>query len=936
MRKTTLLLLLVAFFFTAAAQQSPVIARGADEIKGNLIRVTEPLRAMTPGTSLVKDVIVRDENGIIGSHKIPRVEENYPEQSFNGADPALQAKYNVQAEGMNAATVGANFNGMGYTAVNPPDPTLCVGPNHVIQMINGNSGAYMKVYTKTGGQVVAQVFLDAITGRGGLGDPIALYDQLADRFVLIEFANKAENGNQEGLIFAISQTNDPSGAWFVYFFGYGNTFPDYPKVSVWNDAYYATTNDFANASTYSGSSVWAFDRAKMLNGDVSASAQRFTLGNTNKFFSMCPVLWQGSTTPAAGTGGLIGYMQDNAWTTSTTDVDSIGLLEFKVNFANAALSTVTHKSSMATTSFKSDICTATRGRCISQPGSTIALEALHQKVQNQPVYRNFGTYEGIVFTHVVDKGSSISGIRWYELQKTTGNWGITQQSTFSPDNTHRWLPSICYDKFGNIGLGYNVSSSATGVFPGARFSGRKQCDPLNTMTYAEQTIVAGTAANGSNRYGDYNHLVADPDGTTFWFTAEWNGASTWSTRIASFTLDQCTPALCGDPTGLNSSALTFTTATVGWTAVASAISYDVDYKATSSATWINAVTGGTSTSVALSGLTQGTQYDWRVRATCAAGSGNYVQAQFTTTAPCNAPTGLTNSSITSSSAVVGWTLVSGANNYTVEYKTTAATTWTTAASAATSSPVTISGLVASTTYDWRVRANCTSGASTNATAQFTTSAASVCPGPLDVSTNGTRNGAATIPFNTDTKGLINPAGDNDYYRFVITTPGTITVTLGTLPADYDVRLYRNNTQVAISQNGGTTSETINYTATAGTYYARVTGFNNVFNSTICYTLRVQLGTASEPEMTGAETLTDKYRIKVYPNPVSSVLNVSISGTTSKATIKVYDLNGKLVLNRNASAGNTNLNINQFSNGIYVVKVIDTNGNTLHQSKFVKQ
>lgn len=118
-----------------------------------------------------------------------------------------------------------------------------------------------------------------------------------------------------------------------------------------------------------------------------------------------------------------------------------------------------------------------------------------------------------------------------------------------------------------------------------------------------------------------------------------------------FTLDQCTPALCGDPTGLNSSALTFTTATVGWTAVASAISYDVDYKATSSATWINAVTGGTSTSVALSGLTQGTQYDWRVRATCAAGSGNYVQAQFTTTAPCNAPTGLTNSSITSSSAV---------------------------------------------------------------------------------------------------------------------------------------------------------------------------------------------------------------------------------------------------------------------------------------------
>src|SRR5205823_2140781 len=104
-----------------------------------------------------------------------------------------------------------------------------------------------------------------------------------------------------------------------------------------------------------------------------------------------------------------------------------------------------------------------------------------------------------------------------------------QQSTYAPDNTHRWMPGICYDMNGNIALAYNVSSSATGVYAGARYTGRKECDALNAMTYSEDVIIAGGAANASNRYGDYNQLVCDPDGVTFWFTCEYNAASTWST-----------------------------------------------------------------------------------------------------------------------------------------------------------------------------------------------------------------------------------------------------------------------------------------------------------------------------------------------------------------------------------------------------------------------
>lgn len=458
MRKLFFLLTAFSTFYVANAQEA-LIAKSPEVITGKLIKVTKALRDFTIADKSIPDIIVRDEDGIIG--KDEEFEEGsdpilYPTNVFS-EDPALQKVYpsNPHKQSAIDRAIVANFLGMPYQPLNPPDPTLCVGPNHVIQMINGASGALFKVYNKSGGQVIAQTYLDAITGKGGLGDPIAQYDQLADRFMLTEFANKPETGT-EGLIIAITKTNDPAGQWYVYFFSTGNTFPDYPKFSVWPDAYYATTNDFANGSSYSGSSVYAFDRAKMLAGNTTATVQKFVLGTTNKYFSMCPVGLEGTSLPPSGTGGLVAYMADDAWTSTTSDVDSIGILEFKVDFVTPSNTRVLTKASLATLPFKSDICTTTRGQCITQPGSSIKVEALHQKIMNQPIYRNFAGYEGIVMSHVADKGSNISGIRWYELHKTTGNWSIYQQSTYAPDNTHRWLPGICYDTYGNIGLAYNV------------------------------------------------------------------------------------------------------------------------------------------------------------------------------------------------------------------------------------------------------------------------------------------------------------------------------------------------------------------------------------------------------------------------------------------------------------------------------------------------
>lgn len=405
-----------------------------------------------------------------------------------------------------------------------------------------------------------------------------------------------------------------------------------------------------------------------------------------------------------------------------------------------------------------------------------------------------------------------------------------------------------------------------------------------------------------------------------------------STAAAQFT----TQVVCVAPTGLASTPAA-TSATVNWAAVTGATSYAVDYKLNSSSTWTSFSTAQTGTTANLTGLTASSLYDWRVSATCPSGTTSASAAQFTTTAPpvCNAPTGLASSAITANSATVSWAAVSGAVSYAVQYKLNSSSTWTNFSTAQTATTANLTGLTASSLYDWRVTTNCSGSTSTASAAQFTTAAAPTCPGVYDVSTNGTLSGAAQIPFNTDIKGLISPSGDNDYYKFVITTGGTATLTLTTLPGDYDVRLYNSGgTQLAISENGGTTSETISRTYTAGTYYARVYGYNGANSSTVCYTLKVQLGTAARA---GDElpAISSKKIFTVYPNPVQNTLNVNLTGFEGVSSINLVDVNGRTVASQRTAQVNSQINISKLAKGVYLVKVTTATGEVLN-AKVVKQ
>ncbi len=453
------------------------------------------------------------------------------------------------------------------------------------------------------------------------------------------------------------------------------------------------------------------------------------------------------------------------------------------------------------------------------------------------------------------------------------------------------------------------------------------------MAYNNQCSNAGINCTRLNRWSNplltYN---GDPTGIAIGNTQPSDEAYAFyrmACRVAEFRPEATT---CPQPTGLTATNITTSSATLGWNAASGATSYDADYKLSSSSTWINAATTTTSTSVNISGLSSASVYDWRVKTNCSGESSNYATSQFTTQSPptCNSPAGLTSSSITSSSATISWNSVGGALNYDVDYKAASSATWINAAAGTTSLSVNISGLTASTLYDWRVRANCSSLSSNYSQAQFTTSApAAPCPGPYDISTNDNISGAALIPLNTDIKGTIAPRNDNDYYRFTITTGGTITVSLTTLPANYQLALLNAaGTQIGISQNNGTANETINATVAAGDYYARVFPKGGASNATDCYTLIVQTGTASDA-ITGKNMM-----VKLYPNPAASQVYVWIEGIKEKAEIRIYNMLGKLLVQQRAANNMQVMDISKLPAGLYLLRVNE--GTEMKTVKFVKE
>jgi hypothetical protein len=457
-----------------------------------------------------------------------------------------------------------NFNIFGFR-VNPPDPDGEVGPSNYVEMVN----LVFAVYDKSGNKLLGPVDTGTLWSGFAVpdctepsGDPVVLYDQITDRWILSQFTTSGLDDPSKPFwnCVAVSTTGDPTGTYYRYAFETENFqfFPDYPKYGVWTDSYVLTTREFGPTVEY-GIGVYALEKNKMVNGQPARAVSFFIDGNAPGMLplvgdGLLPADIDGKQKPKTDTAIPIVGTQDDGGGYGAT-FDALNIWDLLVKWQSTPTASLTLNAQLPTAAFDSIFpCAPTSRDCLPQPGIVnpdqyLDILSYRQRPTFRLAYRNFKDYEALVTSQSVEATPGVAGERWYELRRVGGTYSLYQQGTYAPgDGVHRWMGSIAQDKKGDMGLGYSVVNATT-VYPGIRYTGRLAGDPLGQMTLGEGTIIngSGVQTTTNSRWGDYTDMTVDPvDDCTFWYVNEYyltSGTAAdgrpWHTRIASFKLPGC-------------------------------------------------------------------------------------------------------------------------------------------------------------------------------------------------------------------------------------------------------------------------------------------------------------------------------------------------------------------------------------------------------------
>ena len=518
-------ILLAAISFSQEEASKPIV------ITATYFDVSPPLRDMVKNLPKTADVTWKD--GVVKNFF--NVKRDHPVDTDDplATDPNVQTSFGPRAPDSVEQSFDGVSNPQGYV---PPDTHGDVGPNHYFQVVNCSYAIYSKTGSLLFGPYTNSSIFSGMPNNSNDGDAVVLYDEAADRWLFSQFSQPNWPSGPYYQMVAVSQTPNPTGAWYRYEFSFTD-FNDYPKFGVWPDGYYMSFNRFsANSLNYIGTGAAAMNRTKMLAGDVSANMVAFTLPSSNEASSLMPADCDG-VFPPVGTPNYFTYINDGP--------DRLGMYAFHVDWNNTASSTYTQNALINVNAFSSVLSSG-----IPQKNTTVKLDALSDRLMYRLQFRTFSDHWTMVTSHAVNVGSGVAGMRWYELRKAGASaWAIYQQGTYSPDSHCRWMGSVAMDSSGNMAMGYSISS--TTKFPSIYYTGRLAGDPLGQMTIQEGIIKEGSGSqlSSSNRWGDYSAMSVDPsEPSKFWYTQEYyqtTSQTNWKTRIGSITLNSATSYALG-------------------------------------------------------------------------------------------------------------------------------------------------------------------------------------------------------------------------------------------------------------------------------------------------------------------------------------------------------------------------------------------------------
>jgi len=432
-------------------------------------------------------------------HKKPQLEENGPPNTLRAGWGNTSTI--IQDEG--------GFDAIANTAWNPPDPSLAVGPNHIVATVN----MAIAFYDKDGNEEFSALldntgspgFFEDVGAGGFTFDPKCFYDPHAERFVVL--ALEQYDPDESWITMAVSDDSDPNGIWYKYRTWSvvtnsenGNTYwVDYPGFGFDDGYYYVTNNLFGlNNSGFGGVLYRVFDKQPMLVGDPVVIADVRKAGHAGM---------QGAqhygTAPAAF---FVGRRNNT---------------ELRVAHINTPMNP------SVVSEFVSVPDHGTPGGGVDNPGGTIS--ALDGRIMNSQ-YRDGSLWT----THGISSSSVDAVGRWYEIGLS--NWPavsptLVQSGDISiPVGMSSFFPAIAPNKRGEVAIVVATANSSTN--PKLQIMGRKASDSLGVM--GTPTIVATGSAGADGRWGDYFDMTVDPNNDTrFWYIGEVQNSSGWQTYIGS-------------------------------------------------------------------------------------------------------------------------------------------------------------------------------------------------------------------------------------------------------------------------------------------------------------------------------------------------------------------------------------------------------------------
>ncbi len=417
------------------------------------------------------------------------------------------------------------------------------------------------------------------------GDPVVLYDRLADRWILTHFAFGFGPFGPISPFYqciAVSKSGDPvSGGWWLYPLrldpgGAGlppvGAFNDYAKLGVWHDCLYLAANEFDESGSpptenFLGVAFASFSRADMYSGAPLTWALGYMPYPANDVFTLIPS-HNLATTPNAPSPGTPSYFVNES-----TQFFQFIVRKFTAGANCGAGGTMGAPVGVSQTAYNYNVL-----EDIPQPNTTNTLDSLVDRLMQKVIYRKVNNVESVWVTHTVGDGDPTdnnppltkTGMQWAQINVTGGTVATTpvQQGIHWPDALWRFMGSVAVDGQGNMALGYSTSGPNAPDFPSIKYAGRLATDPLNTLPQTEQVLIAGGGSQTNtcgpgpcHRWGDYSAMSVDPiDDCTFWYINEYydtqaSGTSgNWHTRIGSFKFPTCTSPI-------NGAARTFVSAT---------------------------------------------------------------------------------------------------------------------------------------------------------------------------------------------------------------------------------------------------------------------------------------------------------------------------------------------------------------------------------------